>query len=128
MVDEVYATVIGHHQQRKFLPWSMARFFLGVSANLASTWVLTTALGAALGNILPVHLTKTMSFTLPLIFITLIIPLLVTRSTILAALSAGLVGIIFAPLPHQLGLLMAAGVGISIGMMTEQKQSLNLEQ
>ncbi len=128
LVDEAYATVMGYHQQRNFSPGGLAWFFLGVSTNLVTVWLLTTALGATLGNILPEHLTETLGFSLPLIFITLIIPLLVTRSTMLAALSAGLVGIIFAPMPHQLGLLMAAGVGVSIGVMTEPKHPIQQEQ
>ncbi len=128
MVDEVYATVIARHQQKAFLPKELGWFFIGASTNLVSVWLLTTALGTVLGNILPPRITETLGFTLPLIFISLVIPLLVTRPALLAALSATLVGIVLAPLPHQLGLLVAAGVGIFVGAMTEKRQSINMEQ
>lgn len=128
MVDEIYATVIARRQQEDFSPGELGWFFAGASANLFSVWLITTAAGALLGSILPAHIIDTLGFTLPLIFISLVIPLLVTRSALLAALSATLAAILLAPLPHNTGLLVAAGIGIFIGVMTEKRQSTRMEQ
>ena len=128
MVDEVYATVIARRQQSELSARELGWFFIGASANLFSVWLVTTAVGALLGSILPAHIIETLGFTLPLIFITLVIPLLVTRPAVLAALSATLAAIVLAPLPHNTGLLVASGIGIFVGVMTEKRQSIKMEQ
>jgi predicted branched-subunit amino acid permease len=118
--DENYATVITRKQQGEISPYDLAWFMAGSSLNLISAWWLSTALGALLGNLMPTYLVESLSFTGPLIFTSLIIPLLVSRSTLGAALSAALAGILLDPLPHNLGLLIAALTGIGVGVWLER--------
>lgn len=119
LADEIYATIITRGRQGDLSARELAWFAAGSSLNLMSIWWSTTAIGALLGNLVPAHLFELLGFTLPLIFISLIVPLVTNRPTLLAALSAALTGIILDPLPHNLGLLVAALAGIGVGVWAE---------
>jgi predicted branched-subunit amino acid permease len=123
--DENYATVITRKQQGDISPGELGWFMAGSSLNLISAWWLSTALGVLLGNLLPSHLVASLSFTGPLIFTSLIVSLLVSRPQLWAALSAALAGILLAPLPHNLGLLIAALTGIAIGVWAEKQDKVS---
>ncbi len=124
MVDEVYATAWKRHQEQPFTPQEFRAYFLGAGVSLVTVWWLTTCIGAALGDVLPENVTDALGFTLPLIFTSIVISLLVTRPALFAALSAGVAGIIFAPMPNKLGLLVAAAIGILVGSLMEYAQQL----
>lgn len=124
MVDEVYATAWKRHQEQPFTPQEFRAYFLGAGVSLVTVWWLTTCIGAALGDVLPENVTDVLGFTLPLIFTSIVISLLVTRPALFAALSAGVAGIIFAPMPNKLGLLVAAAIGILVGSLMEYAQQL----
>ena len=47
-------------------------------------------------------------------------PQLVSRSVVACVLSAGVAAVIFHPLPHQLGLIIAALCGVFVGMVVER--------
>lgn len=123
MADEVYATVLLRARQGDLLPRELAWYAAGVSLNLIGVWWGSTAIGALLGNILPGHLAQTLGFIAPLIFISLVAPLLTTRPALLAALAAGLASATLAPLPNHLGLLLAAAAGIAVGLAAEKWNS-----
>jgi 4-azaleucine resistance transporter AzlC len=127
MADEVYATILMRARQDDLPAKELAWFAAGVSFNLISVWWGSTAVGAVAGDVLPAQTTETLGFISPLIFISLIVPLLVTRPARLTALAATLTSIILAPLPHHLGLLVAAGVGIVAGVWTEKRGSIKQE-
>ena len=121
VVDESYALIINRTRQSELSALELGWFAMGVSANLMIVWLASTGLGTILSDILPSHLTETLGFTLPLIFTTFIVQMLVTRPAGLAALSAAVAGILLSPLPHHLGLLIAAIVGIGVGILAEKK-------
>jgi predicted branched-subunit amino acid permease len=65
-----------------------------------------------------------LDFALPLTFIAMVVPVLRDRPAIAAALSAGVVALVTFSLPYQLGLILAALVGIVVGTLLEgQKPS-----
>ena len=124
----------GYHSTSKECPSSreLIWFYTGTSFSIVSAWWVATAAGATVvtttasagasgGQIFAADLTKFLAFTSPLIFTSLVVPLLVTRPALLAAISAAFVGVILNPLPHQMGLLAAATVGIASGMLAERR-------
>jgi predicted branched-subunit amino acid permease len=127
MIDEVYAGVLKRYQTGELSPDEFFWYFLGGGLNLASLWYLTTAIGWGLGNVIPASTREILEFTLPLIFLSIVVPLLVNMPRILTALSAGVTGIVFAPLPHNLNLILAACVGIIVGVLAEQYQANHRE-
>jgi predicted branched-subunit amino acid permease len=124
MIDEVYATAWKRHQKGDLPPEAFRWYFLGAGVSLIVVWWTTTVLGAILGNVLPEKTVDALGFTMPLIFTSIIVSLLVTRPALFAALSAGVAGVIFAPLPNKLGLLLAAAIGITVGALLEYAQHL----
>ncbi len=121
MVDEVYAIVIIRHLKRDLSPLELAWFFIGSGICLISLWWASTLAGALIGDVLPADTVSALSFTLPLIFTAIVVPALKTRPMLFASLSASVTGIICAPMPNKLGLLIAAAVGIAAGLWSESQ-------
>jgi predicted branched-subunit amino acid permease len=61
-----------------------------------------------------------LDFTLALTFMAMVIPLLKDRPSAAAALSAGLVAVLANGLPYKMGLMLAALVGITVGLLLEK--------
>jgi predicted branched-subunit amino acid permease len=86
-------------------------------------WQLDTAAGYWIGSALGDPLALGFDFVLPVVFIAILVPQLTSRSTLLAALTAGAVAVLAAALPSKLGLLLAIAAGIAAGMVTERWNS-----
>lgn len=127
MVDEVYATSMVHKQKTDPTPIEFVVYFAGAGSNLVVVWWATSVVGALVGDVLPADVTDVLGFTLPLVFTSIVVPLLVTRPAFFAAVSAAAAGIIFAPLPNNLGLLVAAATGIAVGVLAEEPPTTVLE-
>jgi len=120
LTDESYAVVIRHYQENglaRFRHW----YFLGAGLTLWSAWQISTALGIWIG--VEVGKNWSLGFTLPLTFIGLVVPGLKDRASIAAAVSAGLVGLMAISFPYKPGILLAALVGILVGVLVERKQA-----
>jgi len=116
LTDEAYAVTIPHYHGATESPhkhW----YFLGAGLALWSTWQASTAAGLVLGRQLPVS--WSLDFTVGLTFIGIVFPALRDRAGVAAALAAGGVAVVAAGLPLKLGLIVAALVGIVVGMMVE---------
>lgn len=118
LTDEAYAVVITHYNK----PDDATRkhwYFLGAGLTLWISWQISTALGILLGARIPDD--WPLAFMLPLTFIALVVPSLNSRSMIVAAVSAGITGYLTAGFPLKTGLLLAAVVGITAGMLVERR-------
>lgn len=117
LTDEAYAVTINHYQRNgdsKDGRW----FFLGAGLALWTTWQLSTATGIMLGAQIPAA--WPLAFFLPLTFIALVVPNLEDWASTAAALTAGLVSVLAFNLPFKLGLVVAALVGVTAGMVVER--------
>lgn len=118
LVDEAYAIGITHFEQngsKELQHWYL--FAAGLA--LWTCWQASTALGIFLGAQIPAE--WSLDFTLALTFIALVVPALKDRPLVLAALSAGITAAAAHQLPYKFGLILAALVGISVGLWSEQK-------
>ena len=119
LTDEAYAVTITHYQRTEHDTEAHEStdkhhwFFLGTGLALWSCWQVCTAIGIFLGAQVPPS--WSFDFTLPLTFIALVIPALVDRPAVAAAVTAGVVGVIGAGWPYKTGLVAAALVGIAVG-------------
>jgi 4-azaleucine resistance transporter AzlC len=122
LTDEAYAVAISHydHKDTRSSPGNKHWYFLGAGLALWSSWQLSTALGIFLGAQVPES--WSLDFTLALTFIALVVPGLKDRPALASALSAGVCAVLLAGLPYKLGLMAAALVGITIGMLLEVKR------
>jgi predicted branched-subunit amino acid permease len=93
---------------------------LGAGLTLWTCWQICTALGIFIGAQMPEN--WPLSFALPLTFIALVVPGLKDRASTVAAVCAGVVGVLAAGLPYKTGLIVAALVGIAAGMALETRR------
>lgn len=118
LTDEAYALSVTHYE--KDSPQSSQHwYFLGAGLALWGCFQAFTAIGILLGAQIPER--WSLDFTLALTFIALVIPILKDRPMILSALSAGLTAIATHQLPYKLSLMLAAFVGIGMGLWSETK-------
>jgi 4-azaleucine resistance transporter AzlC len=119
LTDEAYAVAITHYQQ----PTDGAKkhwYFLGAGLALWSVWQTSTAVGIFLSTQVPPS--WSLDFTLALTFIALLVPALIDRPAVAAALSAGVVAVIGASWPYKMGLVAAALIGIAVGTVLEGRR------
>jgi len=122
LTDEVYAVAITRVAQSgasRFGSPLLRWYFLGAGLAQWSAWQVSTAVGIALGAQIPPG--WALDFAIALTFIALVIPTLTDRPTVAAALSAGIVAVLTAAWPYKLGLVVAAVVGILVGLLVEGK-------
>jgi len=112
LTDEAYAPTVIHYEKEGLTPFGHF-FLLGAGLTLWINWQLSTALGIFLGAAIPES--WSLDFALPLTFIAMVVPVLKDRPAIAAAVSAGVVALFAHTLPYQLGLIVAALVGIIVG-------------
>jgi len=118
LTDEAYVVSITHYVQddnNEKKHW----YFLGAGLALWASWQASSAVGIFLGAQLPAS--WSLDFTLALTFIALVVPTLKDRTTVLAAVAAGITAVLMANLPYKLGLLIAALVGITVGMWSDKR-------
>lgn len=126
LTDEAYAMSITHYQQASDNPSAQFQiannkhwFYLGAGLALWGTWQLSTAVGIFVGAQVPES--WALDFTLALTFIALVVPTLKDRASVGAALAAGIMAILAFTMPYKLGLVIAALVGIFVGLWIEAR-------
>lgn len=118
LTDEAYAVAISQYQKNGTSP-TRHWYFLGAGLTLWIAWQVSTLvgilLGAGIGENWPV------GFALPLTFIALVVPGLRSRPSLLAAVTAGVIGLLTVNFPYKIGLLLAAFSGIAVALLAEKK-------
>ena len=77
--------------------------------------------GVLLGSLVPPS--WQLEFSVPLVFLALLVPLLTDRASFVAAGVASIVALVGRGLPWNLGLIVAAAIGIAAGLLAEQRRS-----
>ena len=116
LTDEAYAVTITHYNTKgdeRARHW----YFLGAGLTLWTSWQLSTAVGIIIGAEIP--RSWPLGFVLPITFIALVVPALRDGASIAAAVIAGALGLLAGGLPYKTGILVAALVGILVGMLVE---------
>jgi 4-azaleucine resistance transporter AzlC len=119
LTDEAYAITIMHYNREGDGPrrhW----YYLGAGLALWTSWQISTALGIYIGAQMPRD--WPLSFALPLTFIALVVPALRDWPSIAASIVAALTGLLAINFPFKTGLLLAALLGILIGMALEGRR------
>jgi 4-azaleucine resistance transporter AzlC len=117
LTDEAYAVVISC-LKRKGAGECRHWYFLGAGLALWVTWQLSTAVGIFFGSIIPSQ--SPLDFAIALTFIALLVPALDEWSGVGAALAAGIAAVLLFGLPYRIGILIAAFIGIVVGMLLER--------
>jgi predicted branched-subunit amino acid permease len=111
--DQSYAVTMAEYERA---PGSrfISTFFLGASMAIFFVWACSILVGYNLGTVIPPELS--LDFTIPLVFMSLLIPHLKGWDRQVSALVGGVAAVILVPrLPLQSGLLVAILLGIGAG-------------
>jgi predicted branched-subunit amino acid permease len=99
------------------MPTNPAWFFYGSAATVWLTWNLSATAGALLGTLVPES--WGFDFAFPLSFMALMFAALKNRPGVWAALVGGIAAVAAKGLPYNLGLVLAASLGIAAGVLAE---------
>lgn len=116
MVDQNYAMSMLRFE-REGPDYARREYMVGVGLTMWTNWVITTAIGALLGARLPA--TWQLDFTIPLVFLALLVPQIRSRPALLAALTGAGLALALTALPYNLGLIVGALGGIVAGTLSE---------
>ncbi len=116
LTDQAYALSVSRYRQKT--ETDRVAYYLGVGATLWAVWQVTTVAGAVARAGIPEELA--LDFTVPLVFLALLVPAMEDGPTTVAGIVGGTVALVAVGLPLNLGLLVGATVGIGSGYLSEQ--------
>ena len=120
ITDQAFAVTVARQRRRPDAP-NLAWYYLGAAVSLWLTWQVGTVTGVLLGSLVPPS--WQLEFSVPLVFLALLVPLLTDRASFVAAGVASIVALVGRGLPWNLGLIVAAAIGIAAGLLAEQRRS-----
>ncbi len=121
LTDEAFALVIAHFRQPGVEP--SAAYYLGVASVLYVGWAIATAVGLALGGLVPDPAALGLDFALPATFIALLVPQLKSRGAWATVGAAGILILAARGLPGRLDILAATVVAATVGWGVEEWRS-----
>ncbi|EJN58508.1 hypothetical protein HSB1_29860 [Halogranum salarium B-1] len=114
LTDQAFAlTVARYDTDESGQRW----YYVGASLALWTVWQVGTVVGVVVGAGVPQA--WGLEFAVPLVFLALLVPTLKDHESLAAAVAAGVVAVAGAGLPFNLGLILAAIVGVGTGMLAE---------
>lgn len=116
LTDQAYALSIARFRSDR--SFDAKAYYLGAAVTIWAVWQVTTVAGVLLGAGVPDS--WGLEFTVPLIFLALLVPAMEDRATTVAGLVGGAVAVAGAGLPLNLGLLVGATIGVGAGLATER--------
>jgi len=115
LIDQIFALTIIETDQD---PATFRTYYMASAVTMWVLWQVTTALGLALGPIVPEA--WNLEFAVPLLFVALLVMGIDRTSKLIAALVGAGVTFLFASLPNRTGLLVGAVAGILMGTLAER--------
>ncbi len=120
LTDETFVVVIQRYNMPDDSPYKHWYHF-GSSIFMYTNWVACTVIGIVAGQSIPNIGESGLDFALYVTFIGMLIPLITSRPLLLAAVTAGASAAVFHNLPNQIGLILAALVGVVAGVIAESR-------
>ncbi len=121
LTDQAFGTSINRFSNREARPVDKAMFYCGTGMAMWLAFNVSTLIGVYLGAVIPKELG--LDFAIPLTFMALVAPRITDQPTLFASVVAGFVALVGRGLPYNLGLLLAAVVGILIGLLCERNRT-----
>ena len=123
LTDESFVVAAKHFEETKNnadKKW----YLLGSELGMYADWQVVTWIGILAGQQIKDPQSWGLDFAMAVTFIGMLVPMIKDRPTLAAALAAGGAALLANGLPHQLGLLLAAILGIAAGVMVEGKRQI----
>ena len=116
LTDEAFAVMVGHYRNYPNNPFSHW-YFLGCSLAMYVNWQFCTLIGVLFGQAFPGLENMGLDFAMAVTFISIVVPQLVTRPKLIAALISAVVAVATLGWPYKLGLMTAILAGVAAGML-----------
>ena len=116
LTDQAYALAIARFEIED--PVDKRSYYLGVALPIWVVWQTMTVAGVYLGTSVPPA--WGLEFTVPLVFLALLVPAVEDRETLIAAAVGGGGAVLGAGLPLNLGLPVGATAGVVAGAVAER--------
>jgi 4-azaleucine resistance transporter AzlC len=122
LTDQAYAVSILRWETLDTDPRQRLSYFFGAGGLLWISWQLSTLAGALGGSVIPDDVP--LDFAVPLVFLVLLVPVIVSRPAAVAAAGGGAAAVVAGELgAGALSILVGAVVGIAAGAVAEARQS-----
>jgi predicted branched-subunit amino acid permease len=113
--DQAFGVTMSHFANE--MPANPAWYYYGAAAVIWLIWIISAIAGALLGTLVPES--WGLDFAFPLSFMALMFAALKDRPAVVAAVVGGTSAILARGLPYNLGLVLAALLGIGAGVLAE---------
>jgi predicted branched-subunit amino acid permease len=117
LTDHAFALLTANRKPEEPVQRIVA-YYLGAGGAMWLIWQLAVGIGVFAGTLVPAQ--WSLDFAIPLVFLSLVIPALTTRSHWVAAFAAGTTAAVAAAWPLRLGLIAAALVGVAAGVLVHR--------
>ena len=118
LTDHAFALLTTKFDKQR-VPEHVDAYYFGVTSTMWCCWQASVAIGVFAGTLVP---TKwSLDFAIPLVFLSLVLPALQTRSHWAAAIAASVAAAFCTSMPLKLGLIAAAITGILAGVLMERQ-------
>ncbi|MEM9773675.1 MAG: AzlC family ABC transporter permease [Chloroflexota bacterium] len=119
LTDQAFAFTWARYESEPDLPLErMKWYYAGSAAPLGVIWVISTTVGAWFGTRIPES--WELDFAIPLMLIAMVVPNIKSLASLTAAVVSGVLSIVAAGMPLNLGLVVAAVVGMLAGFAEEK--------
>ena len=117
LTDHAFALVTTKFDKHR-PPQHLDAYYFGATSTMWWVWQASVTIGIFAGAQVPV--TWSLDFAIPLVFLSLVLPAIQTRSHWAAAIAAATAAAICATLPLRLGLIAGAVTGVIVGLCVER--------
>ncbi len=127
LTDQCYAITITRLANQRTKPSARSRFmfFFGAATPMYLVWQASAVAGYLLGSGVPEG--WQLKFGVPLSFLAIMVPAVQDRPSIVAAVVGGGIAVLAGGLPYNLGLMLAAILGITAGVVAETRLARRTE-
>ncbi len=115
--DQAFGVSMSHFAN--VMPQNPAWYFYGAAFAIWLTWIVSAIVGALLGTLVPAS--WGLEFAFPLSFMALMFAAIKDRPAVIAAIVGGGSAVLARGLPYNLGLVLAAILGIGAGIFAENR-------
>ena len=120
LVDQVYALCIARWAADGGRTDERLPFYLGIATFLSTTWITCTVLGALVGPAIPDDVP--LDFAIPLVFLVLLVPILVDRPSVAAAVAGGAAAVVAGEAgAGPVSTIIGAAAGIVAGAVVDAR-------
>ncbi|BDQ38355.1 branched-chain amino acid transporter AzlC [Pseudodesulfovibrio nedwellii] len=119
LTDGGYAVSVAHYLRSETGSVNKVWYYLGTNVVIWVGYIFSTIIGAYVGAVIPPE--WRLDFAVPLTFTAVVMPAIVDRPMVLAALVSGGMAVAASSLPYNLGLMVGAVSGMVVGYLAERR-------